>query len=73
VSDGQAVAEDPATGSACSNLGAWLVAQGRSGHWKVSQGERVSRPSSLDLTVTEDGTVCVGGLVRHVGGGEVEL
>jgi trans-2,3-dihydro-3-hydroxyanthranilate isomerase len=73
ISDGQAVAEDPATGSACSNLGAWLAAQGRSGRWTVSQGERVSRPSSLELAVTEEGTVTVGGLVRQVGSGEVEL
>ena len=73
VSDGQAVSEDPATGSACSNLGAWLVAQGRSGRWTVSQGEQVSRPSSLELGVTEEGTVTVGGLVRVVGSGEVVL
>jgi PhzF family phenazine biosynthesis protein len=73
ISDGQAVSEDAATGSACSNLGAWLVAQGRSGRWTVSQGEQVARPSSLELTVTEDGTVTVGGLVREVGSGEVLL
>ncbi|SDO94253.1 phenazine biosynthesis protein PhzF family [Pedococcus dokdonensis] len=73
ISDGQAVSEDPATGSACSNLGAWLVAQGRSGRWTVRQGEHVSRPSSLELEVTADGTVTVGGLVRAVGSGEVEL
>jgi PhzF family phenazine biosynthesis protein len=73
ISDGRAVSEDPATGSACSNLGAWMVAQGRSGRWTVSQGEAVSRPSSLELSVSEDGTVTVGGLVRHVGVGEVEL
>ena len=73
VSDGQAVSEDPATGSACSNLGAWLVAEGRSGRWTVSQGELVSRPSSLELGVTEEGTVTVGGLVRSVGSGEVVL
>ena len=73
ISDGQAVSEDAATGSACSNLGAWFVAQGRSGRWTVSQGEHVSRPSSLELTVTEDGTVTVGGLVREVGSGEVLL
>ena len=73
ISDGQAVAEDPATGSACSNLGAWLVAQGRSGRWTVSQGARVARPSSLELAVDEAGTVTVGGLVRAVGSGEVQL
>lgn len=73
ISDGQTVSEDAATGSACSNLGAWMVAQGRSGRWMVSQGEQVSRPSSLDLGVSDQGTVTVGGLVRVVGSGEVVL
>ncbi|GAB3437951.1 PhzF family phenazine biosynthesis protein [Phycicoccus ginsengisoli] len=73
LSDGSSVAEDPATGSACSNLGAWFAAQGTSGTWQVSQGEQVSRPSTLRLRVDDDGTVRVGGLVREVGGGEVVL
>jgi PhzF family phenazine biosynthesis protein len=73
ISDGSSVSEDAATGSACSNLGAWLVAQGRSGRWMVSQGAHVGRPSLLELTVDPDGTVRVGGLVRPVGTGEVEL
>ncbi len=73
ISDGSSVAEDPATGSACSNLGAWFAAQGRSGRWTVSQGAQVGRPSLLELEVGADGTVTVGGLVRPVGGGEVEL
>lgn len=73
ISDGQAVSEDAATGSACSNLGAWLVLQGRSGRWTVSQGEQVARPSSLELEVSAEGSVTVGGLVRPVGAGEVVL
>jgi PhzF family phenazine biosynthesis protein len=73
ISDGAAVAEDPATGSACSNLGAWLAAHGEQGHWEVSQGEHVQRPSTLQLDVAGDGTVTVGGLVREVGGGVVFL
>jgi PhzF family phenazine biosynthesis protein len=73
ISDGGSVSEDAATGSACSNLGAWFVAQGRSGRWTVSQGVHVGRPSLLDLSVDADGTVRVGGLVRPVGAGEVEL
>jgi trans-2,3-dihydro-3-hydroxyanthranilate isomerase len=71
ISDGRAVSEDAATGSACSNLGAWMAAQARSGEWTVSQGEQVSRPSSLELAVSGEGTVTVGGLVRVVGSGEV--
>ena len=65
---GPAVVEDPATGSACSNLGAWLVAQGRTGvSWRISQGAQVGRPSTLDLSVSEEGVVQVGGLVVEVG------
>jgi PhzF family phenazine biosynthesis protein len=71
---GSAVVEDPATGSACSNLGAWLVAQGRTGvSWRVHQGAQVGRPSTLDLTVSDEGVVQVGGLVRQVGAGAVHL
>ena len=70
---GTAAIEDPATGSACSNLGTWLAAQGRSGRWEVSQGSQVGRPSTLVLMVGEDGTVRVGGLVRELGEGLLEL
>ena len=70
---GAAAIEDPATGSACSNLGAWLAAQGRSGTWVVDQGAQVGRPSTLQLAVDDDGTVRVGGLVRALGEGSLEL
>ena len=72
-SDGLGVGEDAATGSACANLGSWLAAQGRSGAWTLEQGQQVARPSTLALSVDDDGTVKVGGLVRAVGGGEVVL
>lgn len=70
---GSAAIEDPATGSACSNLGGWLAAQGRSGEWVVHQGALVGRPSQLRLSVSADGVVRVGGLVRPLGTGEVRL
>src|SRR5690242_2494135 len=70
---GSAAIEDPATGSACSNLGTWLAAQGRSGRWEVSQGQQVGRPSTLVLTVAPEGTVRVGGLVRDLGEGVLDL
>lgn len=70
---GAAAIEDPATGSACSNLGAWLAAQGRCGSWVVSQGTQVGRPSTLRLDVDDDGTVRVGGLVHALGEGSLEL
>lgn len=66
----QAVLEDPATGSACANLGGWLVAQGVRGVCvEVSQGAAVGRPSRLVLDVDEDGGVHVGGRVERVGHG----
>jgi PhzF family phenazine biosynthesis protein len=68
-----AAIEDPATGSACANLGVWLSAQSRAGVWTVSQGAHVHRPSTLRLRVAADGTVEVGGLVRDIGGGEVSI
>ncbi|GAB3082293.1 PhzF family phenazine biosynthesis protein [Pedococcus soli] len=69
---GAAAIEDPATGSACSNLGAWLADKGRSGEWVVSQGAQVGRPSTLLLSV-QDGTVRVGGLVHPLGEGALDL
>lgn len=70
---GAAAIEDPATGSACSNLGVWLHAQGRSGEWVVNQGAMVGRPSALHLSVGPGGAVRVGGLVTEIGFGEVVL
>ncbi|TQM58077.1 PhzF family phenazine biosynthesis protein [Humibacillus xanthopallidus] len=65
-----AVHEDPATGSACANLGAWLVHQGsRDVSVDVSQGTAVGRPSVLLLEIDPEGTVHVGGRVEHVGSG----
>jgi PhzF family phenazine biosynthesis protein len=73
ITDGTGVWEDAATGSACSNLGVALHAAGESGQWRISQGEAMHRPSTLELTVDTDGTVRVGGLVRDLGAGELEL
>jgi PhzF family phenazine biosynthesis protein len=71
---GSAAIEDPATGSACANLGAWLVAQGRTGlDWTVSQGAQAGRPSTLRLSVDAAGVVRVSGLVRQVGAGTMDL
>ncbi|MCU1537291.1 MAG: Phenazine biosynthesis protein PhzF family [Humibacillus sp.] len=65
-----AVLEDPATGSACANLGAWLVGQGvRDVSLVVAQGAHVNRPSRLLLTIDADGGVHIGGRVEHVGSG----
>ena len=65
-----AVHEDPATGSACANLGGWLVHQGsRDVSVAVSQGAAVGRPSLLLLEIDAHGGVHVGGRVDVVGEG----
>ena len=73
--DGAAILEDPATGSACANLGAWFVAMGRRAplQFEVSQGEYVNRPSTLQLEVNSDNEVFVGGDVIEIGSGQFNL
>ncbi|HUI99680.1 MAG TPA: PhzF family phenazine biosynthesis protein [Usitatibacter sp.] len=71
---GPAILEDPATGSACANLGGWFCAlrPGARIDRVVSQGEQVGRPSTLRLAV-RDGSIFVGGRVVELGRGTVEL
>lgn len=73
--DGSSILEDPATGSACANLGGWYVAMGRRGplNFEVSQGEFVGRPSTLLLEVNPDNEVFVGGDVIEIGAGTLVL
>ena len=67
---GNAAVEDPATGSACANLGGWFLANGERGiHRRIDQGRAIQRPSILDLTVDDQGTIFVTGTVREVGRG----
>ena len=70
-----AVVEDPGTGSACANLGGWLVATGakRPCSLSVEQGEAVGRPCRLGLRVDEDGAIFVSGRVIELGRGSIEL
>ena len=64
------VIEDPATGSACANLGGWFVANGALGiRRRIRQGSEIQRPSVLDLAVDGEGTIFVSGAVREVGRG----
>jgi trans-2,3-dihydro-3-hydroxyanthranilate isomerase len=69
--DGAAILEDPATGSACANLGGWFLAMGRRPPlaFEVSQGELIGRPSILQLEVNTDNEVFVGGDVIEIGSG----
>jgi trans-2,3-dihydro-3-hydroxyanthranilate isomerase len=67
--DGAAI-EDPATGSACANLGGWFLTNGQRGiRRRIHQGSAIHRPSVLDLVVSDDGTIFVTGTVREVGRG----
>ena len=69
-SQNNAVIEDPATGSACANLGGWFLANGERGiSRRIHQGSAIKRPSVLDLEVTQDDTILVSGVVREVGRG----
>jgi trans-2,3-dihydro-3-hydroxyanthranilate isomerase len=69
------IAEDPATGSACANLGGWFIANGASLplQQKVHQGGTVGRPSMLGLRVETDGRIFVSGLVIELGRGSFDL
>lgn len=71
---GPAILEDPATGSACANLGGWFtVVRPKTDVRRVlSQGEMVQRPSTLYLDVTH-GAIHVGGEVVELGRGTVSL
>jgi len=72
--NGPAILEDPATGSACANLGGWFsVVRPRTDiRRSVSQGEAVHRPSTLLLDVTH-GAIHVGGRVIELAHGTLDL
>jgi trans-2,3-dihydro-3-hydroxyanthranilate isomerase len=71
---GAVILEDPATGSACANLGGWYAATrpGSDVERTISQGEAVARPSTLYLAV-RGRAIHVGGDVIELGRGHVEL
>ena len=70
-----AVIEDPGTGSACANLGGWLLATGASlpQRLTVDQGEAVGRPCRLGLAVHADRTIEVSGRVIEIGRGTLRF
>jgi len=69
------VIEDPGTGSACANLGGWLLATGASlpQQLVVDQGEGVGRRCQLGLEVTADSQIRVSGRVIEIARGSVTL
>ena len=70
-----AVIEDPATGSACANLGGWLVATGTPLPLTraLRQGDAVGRPSRLGLRVAADRGIYVTGTVIELGRGSITV
>jgi PhzF family phenazine biosynthesis protein len=72
---GAAILEDPATGSATANFGAWMLAMNRAlpVRLRISQGEFVARPSTLFLHVDAQRQVFVGGEVLEIAAGRVNL
>ncbi len=72
---GGAILEDPATGSATANFGAWCLTMQRALplQLQISQGEFVARPSTLFLDVNRERQVFVGGDVLEIGRGSITL
>jgi PhzF family phenazine biosynthesis protein len=70
-----AVVEDPGTGSACANLGGWLIATGARlpQRMTIAQGDAVGRPCRLRLEVTADRRIRVSGRVVELARGTVTL
>jgi PhzF family phenazine biosynthesis protein len=72
---GGGMAEDPGTGSACANLGGWLIGTGHSlpARYIVRQGEAIGRPCQLMLNVAGNRAIHVGGRVIELGRGSIEI
>jgi trans-2,3-dihydro-3-hydroxyanthranilate isomerase len=69
------ILEDPATGSACANLGGYYVATGRALPITeaLHQGAQARRPSHLGLHVDADRAIHVTGGVIELGSGAFEI
>ncbi|GAU07065.1 PhzF family phenazine biosynthesis protein [Burkholderia stabilis] len=75
VKQGGGISEDPGTGSACANLGGWLLAARHDlpAAFQVEQGDAVGRPCRLRLSVSANGEIGVGGRVIELGRGTVNV
>ncbi|WP_241299635.1 PhzF family phenazine biosynthesis protein [Burkholderia stabilis] len=75
VKQGGGISEDPGTGSACANLGGWLLARNHAlpAAFQVEQGEAVGRPCLLRLSVGASGAIGVGGRVIEIGRGVIDV
>ncbi|SMC28532.1 phenazine biosynthesis protein PhzF family [Andreprevotia lacus DSM 23236] len=74
VQHGQ-LGEDFGTGSACANLGGWLLGAGHAAPFAYTmiQGQDTGRLAHLRLSVGVDRAIKVGGRVVEVGRGEFDL
>jgi trans-2,3-dihydro-3-hydroxyanthranilate isomerase len=72
---GGGVAEDPGTGSACANLGGWLLSRGHTlpAAFRLEQGDAIDRPCRLDLALDANGAIKVGGRVMEIARGTLSL
>ncbi len=69
------VGEDPGTGSACINLGAWLYMHVMpiARQVDIIQGVEIGRPCRIRLDVSAQGKISIGGRVIELGGGQINL
>ncbi|HEX7640922.1 MAG TPA: PhzF family phenazine biosynthesis protein [Burkholderiaceae bacterium] len=69
------VGEDPGTGSACINLGAWFYMQVLpiARQVEVAQGVEIDRPCHILLDVSAQGLIHIGGRVVELGRGHIDL
>ncbi len=67
--------EDPGTGSACANLGGYLLKQNTAVPLKITvdQGAQTGRPCRLNLRLDSAGKINVSGKVTEFGRGEISL
>ena len=66
--------EDPAGGSMNAPVGQWLIAAGAApSRYRVSQGTRLGRAATIDVSAVADGTVCVGGATTTLIHGTIAL
>ncbi|UXY15409.1 PhzF family phenazine biosynthesis protein [Chitiniphilus purpureus] len=69
------IGEDHGTGSACANLGGWLLAQHVALPFATTmvQGHATGRLAHLQLALTEAGGIEVGGRIQAVGQGTLQV
>lgn len=69
------ICEDPGTGSACANLGAWWLAQAGALplQARIEQGRETGRDNVLYLNVAEDRRISIGGRVLQIGQGTLTI